>query len=577
MLPRIALACGLAAAVPLPAADWPQWRGPARTNVSAETGLLQEWPKDGPPLAWKADGLGDGVAPVSVAGGRVFATGNAGEDVVCTARSEADGKSLWATKLGPAAKEMAVMRWLSQTAPTVDGDHLYAVTANGDYVCLATDTGKELWRKHFQKDFDGKKAVWGYCDYPLVDGDRVILTPGGETAAVVALNKKTGAVIWKCVLPGGDMAAHSVLVAAEIGGVRQYVNHLGQTLLGVAAADGKLLWTYTGSGTRVATTHAPVVDRDTVFYASGYAAGHVLVKVTRKDGAFAVEEVYRGHGDYVPWLGSPTPVGGHLLINTNRGLACLDRKDGSTAWKEDLGRCTYTVADGRLYVRAQKGVVTLADADPAGFRKRGEFTPPSNRPADPYWTFPVVANGRLYLRDFDTLLCYDVRDPERRKRKVPDAVFVPTPPDVVSEMLKLADVRKADLVYDLGSGDGRILIAAAKARGATAVGVELDRDLVTASRRAAQEAGVEKLVTIEHGDLFEADFSKADVVAVYLLPTMLQKLVPKFNRLKPGSRVVAHAFAIPGVKPARKIEVTSEEDGVKRPVYLYTVPLTADK
>src|SRR3954468_3081750 len=134
MLPRIALACGLAAAVPLPAADWPQWRGPAGPNFSAETGLLQEWPTDGPPLAWKADGLGDGVAPVSVAGGRVFATGNAGEDVVCTARSEGDGKPLWTTKLGPAAKEMAIMRWLSQTAPTVDGDRLYAVTANGDYV-----------------------------------------------------------------------------------------------------------------------------------------------------------------------------------------------------------------------------------------------------------------------------------------------------------------------------------------------------------------------------------------------------------------------------------------------------------
>src|SRR5688572_25285988 len=145
MSARIALAVGLLAVVPLPAADWPQWRGPDRSNVSAETGLLKGWPKDGPPLAWKADGLGDGVAPVSVAGGRVFTTGNVGPDVICTARSEADGKLLWSAKLGPAAKEMAVMRWLSQTAPTVDGDRLYAVTAHGDYVCLAADTGRELW------------------------------------------------------------------------------------------------------------------------------------------------------------------------------------------------------------------------------------------------------------------------------------------------------------------------------------------------------------------------------------------------------------------------------------------------
>jgi outer membrane protein assembly factor BamB len=559
------------------AADWPQWRGPDRTNVSTETELLKEWPKDGPPLAWKAEGLKDGVAPVSVAGGRVFTTGNADDEVVCTAVSEKDGKRLWATKIGPAAREMAVMRWLSQTAPTVDGERLYVVTANGEYVCLATETGKELWRKHFQKDFDGKKSGWGYCDYPLVDGERLILTPGGEKSTVVALDKKTGEVIWKCSLPGGDMAAHSVLVAAEIGGVRQYVNYLGKTMLGVAAADGKLLWTYAGLTGRTATTHAPVVDKDTIFFASGYGAGHVLLKVVNKDGTFAVEEVYKGRGDYVPWLGSPTPSGGHLFINTNRGLACLDRKDASVVWKEDLGRCTYTLSDGRLYIRAQKGVVTLADADPAGFRKRGEFTPPSNRPNDPFWTFPVVANGRLYLRDFDTLLCYDVRDQGRLKDKIPDAVFVPTPPDVVSKMLELAEVKKTDLVYDLGSGDGRILIAAAKTYGSTAVGVELDRELVKQSREAAKQAGVEKLVTFEHGDLFEADFSKADVVALYLLPTVLEKLVPKLNKLKPGSRVVAHAFAIPGIKPAKVIEVTSEEDDVKRKVFLYTVPLTADK
>jgi len=576
----ITLTVGLFATVPLLAADWPQWRGPERSNVSTETGLLKEWPKDGPPLAWKAEGLGDGVAPVSVAGGRVFTTGNRDGDVVCTALSEKDGKKLWSAKLGPAAKESSIMRWLSQTAPTVDGERLYAVTAGGDYVCLATDTGKELWRKGFQKDFDGQKSGWGYCDYPLVDGDRVILTPGGEKATVVALDKKTGEIVWKCALPGGDRAAHAVLVTAEFGGVRQYVNHLTTKMIGVAAADGKLLWTYSGLGARVATTHAPVVDKDTVFYPSGYGVGHVLLKVSKKDDQFAAEEVYKGRGDYVPWLGSPTQLGQHVFINPTKGLACLSRKDGATVWAENLGRCSYTVADGRLYVRSQKGTVTLADADPAGFRKRGEFTPPpgaGRAASDPFWTFPVVANGRLYLRDFDTLLAYDVRDPDAGKRKVPDAVFVPTPHDVVAKMLELAGVKKEDRVYDLGSGDGRIVIEAAKKFGCTAVGIEIDRELVTESRQKAKEAGVEKLVRFDHGDLFEADFSAADVVAVYLLPTMTEKLVPKFNKLKAGSRIVAHVFAIPGIKPARVIEVTSDEDDVKRKVFLYTVPLVEDK
>src|SRR5262249_13770698 len=152
-------------------------------------GLLKEWPKDGPPLAWKVTGLGDGVAPVSVAGGRVFATGNVDGEVACTARSETDGKPIWSTKVGPAARELGVMRWLSQTAPTVDGDRVYVVTANGDYACLAADTGNILWQKQAVQDLGGKRSGWGYCDYPLVDGDNLIVSPGGSKGVVTALDK----------------------------------------------------------------------------------------------------------------------------------------------------------------------------------------------------------------------------------------------------------------------------------------------------------------------------------------------------------------------------------------------------
>ncbi len=183
----------LAGNVFIQAADWPQWRGPDRTNVSKETGLLDAWPKDGPPLTWKAVGLGDGVAPVSVAGGRVFTTGNLGEDVVCTALSESDGQQLWSTKLGPAAKEFSVMRWLAQMAPTVDERRVYAVTANGDYVCLSAETGKIIWQKHYVKDFAGKKGGnWGFCDYPLVDGDRLIICPGGDKTPLPHWTRRPG-------------------------------------------------------------------------------------------------------------------------------------------------------------------------------------------------------------------------------------------------------------------------------------------------------------------------------------------------------------------------------------------------
>jgi hypothetical protein len=175
------------------AADWPQWRGPDRSNVSTETGLAKEWPKDGPPLAWKATGLGDGVAPVSVAGGRLFTTGNVGADVVCTARSAKNGKEIWNVKLGPAAKESGVMRWLAQAAPTVDGDCVFAVTANGDYVCLAADTGKVIWAKHFITDFAGRKSGWGFCDYPLVEGRQGDAEPAGEVGGRLRSRHADGA------------------------------------------------------------------------------------------------------------------------------------------------------------------------------------------------------------------------------------------------------------------------------------------------------------------------------------------------------------------------------------------------
>lgn len=133
------------------------------------------------------------------------------------------------------------MRWLSQRTPTVDGERLYAFTAAGELICLESASGKERWRKDYIRDFAGKKGRWAYCDYPLVDGDKLICTPGGASA-VVALNKATGELLWKAAVPGGEAAAYSLTVAAEINGTRQYLAFLDPSVIGVAAADGKLLW-----------------------------------------------------------------------------------------------------------------------------------------------------------------------------------------------------------------------------------------------------------------------------------------------------------------------------------------------
>jgi outer membrane protein assembly factor BamB len=567
----------LAFATQAPAADWPQWRGPDRSNVSAESGLLKEWPQDGPRLAWKGNGLGDGVAPVAVAGGRVFTTGSRGDAEYCTALSAEDGRQLWTVRVGPRVQEMASMRWLAQRTPTVDRERIYVVTVSGEWACLMAETGKELWRKHFQKDFQGSRGPWGFCDYPLVDGDNLIITPGGEKATVAALNNRTGELVWTCSLPGGDRFAYAVLMPAEMGGVRQYVNHLSTSLIGVAAKDGKLLWKYDGMGTRIAATHAPIVRGDTVFYASGYGAGHVLLKIMRNGDKWKVAEVYRQRNkSYVSWLGSPTQVGDHIFLNTNTGMLCIERKSGQPVWEKPLGRCVYTVADGRLYIRSQKGMMYLAAADPKEYRSFGEFTPPQRDAKQPSFTFPVVANGHLFIRDFDTLLCYDVRDTGRPKR-APDAIFVPSPQDVVEKMLELANINKEDVVVDLGCGDGRILVTAAKKYGCKAVGYDIDEECVQLSRENVKKNQVEKLVRIEHEDIFKVDLSKADVVMLYLLPSLNVKLIPQLEKLKPGSRIVSHAFDIRGFKPDKVIPFESKEDGIERHLYLFTTPLKKDK
>ena len=272
--------------------DWPQWWGPDRSNVSRETGLLKQWPEGGPKLVWTARGLGEGVTSVAVAGGKVFTIGSKGDDEFAIALKVSDGQEVWRVKIGAAPKEMAIMRWLSQRVPTLDDDRAYFVATTGELICLHSATGKELWRINYLTDLEGKRGPWGFCDFPLVDGDRLIITPGGPSATIAALDKRTGKVRWKCPAGEGFMAGHAVLKPAELGGVKQYVHVLFGGMIGVST-DGKLLWRYTVARVRTAVTHAPIIRGDTIFYASGYGAGSVLVKVTRSNGEFKVDEVWK--------------------------------------------------------------------------------------------------------------------------------------------------------------------------------------------------------------------------------------------------------------------------------------------
>jgi outer membrane protein assembly factor BamB len=387
--------------------DWPQWQGPSRTAISHETGLLKTWPKDGPPLAWKATGLGDGYSTPSVAGGRVFTMGNREGTEYVLALDEKGGKEVWATATGPVRANGGGYAG-PRCTPTVDGDLLYALGLNGDLVCLESATGELRWKKDLRKDFDGRPGGWGYSESPLVDGDRLIVTPGGKAATLVALDKKTGDTVWKAQVPQGDGAAYSSVIAADLDGQRQYIQFLSRGVVGVAAADGKFLWRYDRPHNGTANCSTPLYQDGCVFAASGYGTGGGLARLEKAGDKVTAVEVFftkkmqNHHGGMVL-------QDGHIYGSNEGQLTCLDFKTGTVKWEDRKpGKGSIAVADGQIYYRNEGGPVVLADMTPAGYTERGRFTPP-DRSGKPSWPHPVIANGKLYLRDQDVLLCYDVK------------------------------------------------------------------------------------------------------------------------------------------------------------------------
>ncbi len=393
--------------------DWPQWQGPERTAVSREKGLLPTWPKDGPALAWKARGIGGGYSTPSVAASRVFGMGYRDNDEIVWALDEASGKELWFARVTTANRRIGYGEG-SRSTPAVDGEFVYALGTAGDLVCLETAAGKEVWRKNLPKDFGGKMmSGWGYSESPLVDGDRLICTPGGKDATLVALNKKTGETIWRAKVPEGDSAAYASAIAAEFDGRKEYVQYLRNGIVGVSAADGKFLWRYNKVANGTANCSTPLYQDGHVFAASAYGVGGGLVKLV-KDGADGVraEEVYftkkmmNQHGGMVV-------VDGYLYgaNGGNEGgyLVCLELKTGKVMWDERKApKGSIACADGRLYYRTERGTMLLIESSPKGYVERGRFEQPE-RSRSNAWPHPVLANGKLYLRDQDVLLCYDVK------------------------------------------------------------------------------------------------------------------------------------------------------------------------
>lgn len=401
----------LTAAAVATAADWPQWRGPERTGLSKETGLLKTWPAEGPKLIWKGAGLGEGHATPSVAKGRIFGMGLRGSDEVVWALSAKTGKEIWSTRIASGITLDARQGGDgSRGTPTVDGARLYTIGVSGELVCLNVSDGKIVWQKSLVNDFGGRVPSWGYSESPLVDGNSVIATPGGDAATLVSLDKKTGAVIWKSQIPTGNRVSYSSSIAADLNGQRQYIQFLAGGVVGVAAKTGKFLWRYDAPASRQGINCSTPIYRDgLVFAASAYQNGGGLAKLTAGDaGAVQAEEVYftkqmqNHHGGMVL-------VGDYLYGFDNSNLTCLEFKTGKVMWSDrSVGKGSVTYADGFLICRSERGTVGLVEANPTAYVEKGRFEQ-SDRSRAPSWPYPVIANGRLYLRDQENLLCYDIK------------------------------------------------------------------------------------------------------------------------------------------------------------------------
>ncbi len=396
------------------AADWPQWRGPARNGVSAETGLLKRWPATGPPRVRTVSGLGDGYASVVISDGRLVTIGKQGETVFARCFSDSSGRLLWSTRIGQTGRK-------ALSTPTIDGKRVYALDPDGVLHCLSLADGRVKWKRQFVPEFGGKlQNGRGFAESPLVDGDAVVGTPGGEQHTVVLLDKLTGKTRWSCPVetlgPRGRVGAgFSSPVSMTVDGVRMYIQFIGYGVIGVRASDGKLLWGYNKIAIPQANIPTPVIVGSGLFASNGYNCGSALLTLAGDgQGGVKMTETYHLRGrEFQNHHGGFVHVDGHIYggHGSNNGLpTCIELKTGDVLWKRrgpGSGSAAIIFADGRLYLRYSNGVVALIDASPDGYRLRGTLRLPGT--GNDSWSHPALANGRLYLRENDSLHIYNVR------------------------------------------------------------------------------------------------------------------------------------------------------------------------
>lgn len=407
------LPLALFAATPAATFDWPQWRGPTRDDVSKETGLLKEWPADGPKKLWSYDKAGLGYSGFAVAGGRLYTLGTRDTSEILMCLDAAKGTELWVAKLG----NILDNKWGNgpRGTPTVDGDRVYALGGDGTLVAVHAKDGKEMWRATMAS-FGGKTPGWGYTESVLVDGRQVVCTPGGPQGALVALDKMTSSKLWQTVA-FTDGAQYSSIVPATINGQPQYVQRTMTSIAGISPKDGALLWKQDYPG-KTAVIPTPIVKGNQIYVTAGYGVGCMSFEIEPGnkikmlyDETSGTNKVMKNHH------GGVILVADHLYgYSDGVGWTCQNFKTGELVWgeKAKLGKGAVSYADGMLYcLDEQSGTLVLAEASPKGWSEKSRFKldPQTTirSPQGRIWTHPVISNGRLYLRDQDLIHCYAVK------------------------------------------------------------------------------------------------------------------------------------------------------------------------
>jgi len=389
--------------------DWPNFHGLDRTNKSTESGLLKEWPNDGPLLNWSASGIGEGYSSVSIADGLIFTAGSNSDQtyVICF---ELSGNLLWKKPNGKAwSTTMSHARSYtgSRSTPTYNNGVLYHLGESGRLAAFNAKTGEEIWQKDLPREFDAEPTEYGYSESVLVDGDNLYVSPFGKKGFMVCLNKNTGKLIWANTEISG-IEGYSSPVIMEFGGFRQIVSSSGHFYYGVDSKTGKLLWKFDFENQRELNNTDAIIHNEYVFISSGYGKGSVLFKLKNSEKGIITEKVWQSelmdnhHGGVILDNGYLYGAG-----SNSRGWFCLDFLTGKQMWKTE-GKGSITFADGMLYLLDERGTIKLAQATQEKFELKGEFKVPKGGESM-FWAHPVVCNATLYIRHADKLYAYDIK------------------------------------------------------------------------------------------------------------------------------------------------------------------------